>query len=62
MTCDEEFTPIASHYHADPTVGRLSNHRQIRIRKDILAMQFRMTAMGHHEHIIEPAEDGQRGV
>ena len=62
MARDKELTAIARHHHADTTIGRIGNHRQFGIGKDILAVYLRMTAVRHHEHIIEPAEDGQRGV
>ena len=59
MSGNEELTTATGHHDADTAVLRLSNQRQFRIGEDILPPDFRMTAVGHHELIVESTEDGQ---
>ena len=59
MTSDEELTATTRHHHADSALLRFGKQRQFGSRQDVVAMQFGMTAMRHHEQIVEPTEDGQ---
>ena len=61
MACDKELSTTTSHNHAYTTLWRFCQQSELWIGKNILAMNFGMTTMWHHKHIVEPAEYGQLG-
>lgn len=62
MAGNEELTSLSGHDDADATLLAVGNELQFGVGQYVVAMQLRMAAMGHVEHIVEPPEDGQAVV
>ena len=59
MTGNEKLATSTSHHDADTTVRRLGDKAKLRMLEDVVATYLCVTAVRHHKHIVETAEDGQ---